>query len=471
MSQWTALAVQPADEPRARRRPRGAPSRRSSRRRGRVARVPLDAGVAADAELADPARALVGVERRRAGTPRSRVAEASTTLPPSKREPDALADRALVDGRELGELDHALAPSPRAASRRTRRPACCSGRRRRGPGAPGDRQRQVGAGADDAHRLRGVEPVGVAAHARALGVPVEEAGAEDEVRVVGERHPGVLGERLRRVEAADPAHLAAGEASARATPRTPGAASGRRSAGEDRRRRGCSPDPKIRIQRVELLARARLARRHRRRAAPPAPRSPRGCRTEPAPGRCTTSRTSGYAPLRRDQTDELLDHRPRERRGDAPSPASPAGRRASARRAAERTARRGGLRKRPYAVLLDDLAVELDPAAVPELLDHVPVDPARCSAPPICGKPVPIARWIVPSIFSSNSVFRMWRWMPGLQPIPNSPSRRAPSSVSSVAEQELLVAVGRGVDDRAALEAEAARRRPRGRGSRPDTPR
>ena len=78
--------------------------------------------------------------------------------------------------------------------------------------------------------------------------------------------------------------------------------------------------------------------------------------------------------------------------------------------------------------------------------------------PPSCGKPVPIARWIVPSIFSSKSVFFMCRWMPGLQPIPNSPSRRAPSSVSRRAEQELLVG-GRGrLDDAAALEAEARRR-------------
>ena len=38
----------------------------------------------------------------------------------------------------------------------------------------------------------------------------------------------------------------------------------------------------------------------------------------------------------------------------------------------------------------------------------------------------------MPSIFSSNATFFMKRWMPGLQPMPSSPSRRAPSSVSSV---------------------------------------
>ena len=55
--------------------------------------------------------------------------------------------------------------------------------------------------------------------------------------------------------------------------------------------------------------------------------------------------------------------------------------------------------------------------------------------PPMFGKPVPSARWTVPSIFSSKSVFRMWRVMPGLQPIPSSPSLRAPSSVSSVSRR------------------------------------
>ena len=51
--------------------------------------------------------------------------------------------------------------------------------------------------------------------------------------------------------------------------------------------------------------------------------------------------------------------------------------------------------------------------------------------PPISGRPLPSARWIVPSIFSSKSVFFMKRVMPGLQPMPSSPSRRAPSSRSS----------------------------------------
>jgi len=55
--------------------------------------------------------------------------------------------------------------------------------------------------------------------------------------------------------------------------------------------------------------------------------------------------------------------------------------------------------------------------------------------------PAPIARWIVPSIFSSKSVFRMCRWIPGLQPIPSSPSTRAPSSRSSAAKSASSPAV------------------------------
>jgi hypothetical protein len=74
--------------------------------------------------------------------------------------------------------------------------------------------------------------------------------------------------------------------------------------------------------------------------------------------------------------------------------------------------------------------------------------------PPGSGKPFPTATWTVPSIFSSNRVFFMYRVMPGLQPMPSSPRRRAPSSRSSVSNQEVLVDVGRRIDDLAALEAQ-----------------
>jgi hypothetical protein len=60
----------------------------------------------------------------------------------------------------------------------------------------------------------------------------------------------------------------------------------------------------------------------------------------------------------------------------------------------------------PHAVLLDDLAVEQDLPARAQVLDDVPVDLALVRAADL-GMPLPSARWTVPSIFSSNSVFFM----------------------------------------------------------------
>src|SRR5205807_2666105 len=62
------------------------------------------------------------------------------------------------------------------------------------------------------------------------------------------------------------------------------------------------------------------------------------------------------------------------------APASPAERRARGRRSAARTARRAGRLERPLAVLLDEFPVELDPAAAPQVLDHVPVHGAHVRA-------------------------------------------------------------------------------------------
>ena len=56
--------------------------------------------------------------------------------------------------------------------------------------------------------------------------------------------------------------------------------------------------------------------------------------------------------------------------------------------------------------------------------------------PPVDEYEFPIARWTVPSIFSSKPTFFVNRWMPGLQPIPTSPSLRAPASVSSVCSRK-----------------------------------
>src|ERR1051325_408391 len=66
---------------------------------------------------------------------------------------------------------------------------------------------QVGSVGDDAHFLRLVESLRVAAHAVFFGLPVEEARAVEEVLELGQRHPGLLRERGSRVLAADPLEL------------------------------------------------------------------------------------------------------------------------------------------------------------------------------------------------------------------------------------------------------------------------
>ena len=61
----------------------------------------------------------------------------------------------------------------------------------------------------------------------------------------------------------------------------------------------------------------------------------------------------------------------------------------------------------------------------------------------------------MPPIFSSKSVSPTARWIISFVPIANSPTRRAPSSVSSRDEQRVLAEARRGVDDDARLEAQA----------------
>ena len=75
--------------------------------------------------------------------------------------------------------------------------------------------------------------------------------------------------------------------------------------------------------------------------------------------------------------------------------------------------------------------------------------------PPVNVYELPTARCTVPSIFSSNATFFMKRWMPGLQPIPSSPSTaRAFVDVECLDQERLAGARGR-VDDAAAFEDEA----------------
>ena len=55
--------------------------------------------------------------------------------------------------------------------------------------------------------------------------------------------------------------------------------------------------------------------------------------------------------------------------------------------------------------------------------------------PPVSGYERPSARWTVPPIFSSSRIIPVRRVMPVFVPMPSSPSRRAPGSVSSVASR------------------------------------
>ena len=55
--------------------------------------------------------------------------------------------------------------------------------------------------------------------------------------------------------------------------------------------------------------------------------------------------------------------------------------------------------------------------------------------PPVSGYERPTAKWTVPPIFSSNRIAPIGRSIPRFVPIPISPRRRAPGSVSSVASR------------------------------------
>lgn len=57
------------------------------------------------------------------------------------------------------------------------------------------------------------------------------------------------------------------------------------------------------------------------------------------------------------------------------------------------------------AVPQDRLSIGVDRPAVPQVADHVPVQGPNSLVLPVSGKPAPTARWNVPPIFSSKSVF------------------------------------------------------------------
>ena len=56
--------------------------------------------------------------------------------------------------------------------------------------------------------------------------------------------------------------------------------------------------------------------------------------------------------------------------------------------------------------------------------------------PPVSGYAVPSARWHVPPIFSSKSVFFVYCAIPSFRPKANSPTRRAPSSIAIICSRK-----------------------------------
>ena len=172
-----------------------------------VAHVPRDARIAADPELAEPAGTVVAGEHLEqiglvgvcGGVHHLSVLEAKTNA------------RDLAARVQRGELREADRPLGRVLHRAAEELATGDVR---AAGvdlhrAARDRQAEVGLGTDDPHLLGGVEAVGVALHALALGVPVEQARAVEELGELGRPHARFLRERRRRVLAADPGDFVA----------------------------------------------------------------------------------------------------------------------------------------------------------------------------------------------------------------------------------------------------------------------
>ena len=182
MSQWIALVVLAAGE-RVRVADREVDRAVDLLVERDVLHEALDAGVAADPELAEPPRARRRCRACAAGTPRPLGADASTIRALLEDEPHAVDLVPVVDGRELARTRSRPRPSPRSASRRPRRPACSRARRRpRRCGRRADSVRSVPA-PDDPHLVRVVEDVGDAPHPLGLGVPVAQDRLEDELLV------------------------------------------------------------------------------------------------------------------------------------------------------------------------------------------------------------------------------------------------------------------------------------------------
>src|SRR5437764_555846 len=171
----------------------------------RVLHVALDAGVAADPELAEDAGAVVAVERLEEDV----LAAAGRGLDDaaaSVDHPDSFDLVRLLEGRELGKVDDAFG---RVLDRAE---VDLATRQVRVAGvdlalAAFEAERQVRARADDPDLRGTVEPLLDLRHPLALGIPVAQAGPIEEVLELGERHPRVLGERRCRESAGDPRDL------------------------------------------------------------------------------------------------------------------------------------------------------------------------------------------------------------------------------------------------------------------------
>ncbi len=170
-----------------------------------VAREAVDLVVEAERNLAEHLRARIGVEQRaQVFLPqrRLRVDDRSILepeahvldLPPLEDRREREEDLAARPGLDRARVDlavgHVVLPV------------------RWDPAAPFDDEEQVGAGAGDPQLAHALELARPGAERLGHGAPVRDrvvaftrvAGAVDEILVLGERHFGVLGVRLRRVE-------------------------------------------------------------------------------------------------------------------------------------------------------------------------------------------------------------------------------------------------------------------------------
>ena len=382
---------------------------------------------------------------------------------------DALADRALVDGGELGELDHALR---RVLERRVEELAArhvVVARRRRGRRA----RRSTASGRCRGRRCAPSRPRRTARRSGCIRsrsrVPVEQARAVDEVLVVARASCPPPGRAPR-----------SGRGSRPTGTRSPVVAAlkatyawrsfWRRSARRDRCRRGCSPSPKIMSQassssRVRASLGAIVAEQLLRRLGRPE----------------AVERHLLLVDVR--EPDERPGAPPCDLHGRAPRPAAardgvgddhhlPAG--LDAERAVDEEPRvlldARVYESATYAVLLDDLAVELDPAAVPELLDHVPVDRARVRAADLREARCRSRGGPCPRSSRRTGCSACGAGCPGCS---RSRTRRAAARPRRCRACRAGTPRPRRARRRRSCRPRSGggRRRPRGRGSRPDTPR